>query len=427
MVRSLPCIAIAAVLCLSACTRHVQYRTHQPQPPFPHGVLPEDSDIEIGGKGYLLGVAEFDDQGAYWNRDQVLGGRGLIRRLEQATAGKDMLLVVFVHGWQNNARYDNGNLAMFRGVLAYLQGLESASPREPRQVVGIYVGWRGRSVPIFGVTHLTFWARKNTADKIGRASVFDLLRHLEAMHERRHREHHAGDRFVVIGHSFGAAIVFAALSQIFVDRYIEAEQLGAPLRSFGDLVLLVNPAFEAQRYDSLQQLEIARKRDGKAYPQQLPVLTILTSESDLATKLAFPVGRYVSTFLEKYATPAQKQKNWQAVGHYEPFKNYRLRLDETAMARPVDALESPKALLQLLADRRERWLQRTKDTPCEARREQFARTVLSQICGAEVPLSSPYLVVEVDRRISDGHSDIDNPLLVEFMQEFVIFAVGGDH
>lgn len=427
--------SVAVVCVLTGCTFHAPYRTEAVSTPCQAHEHPErcqDADIETGTTGYLLGFAEFDDQGAFWNREQVLiGNSSLLSRLEAEVAEKDMLMVVFVHGWKNNAEYTNGNVVTFRGVLDQLQVDENKSGK--RRVVGVYVGWRGLS--LFGgpLTELTFWDRKNTAEKVGHGAVTDFLRHIELVTSKR-KGNHPNDRLVVVGHSFGGAIVHTALSQIMADRLVEAKESTAQdrrpgsfhPRAFGDLVLLINPAFEAQRYETLYEIDEAPHAP---YVNQLPTLAILTSESDWATKYAFPIGRWFSTFWEKHKDSSEKSRNRRAVGHYDPYKTHllfvsskseggrKLEPEQAAGIVPYEQLRG------MLPEVHRSWMAQTAQSPCDWE-QHFKQTTLKHLCDySEVPVNSPYLVVEVEKAIINGHNDIDNPLLLEFVREFVLSAL----
>ena len=149
---------------------------------------------------------------------------------------------------------------------------------------------------------------------------------------------------MVVGHSFGGAVVYTALQQILAGRFIDSHsgktyQGGA--NGFGDLVVLVNPAFEALRYATLY--DISQEYCRRYFPTQLPKLVILTSEADYATKLAFPAGRSLSTLFETHnnlprhycARPGtdgtrkmvvdEGKADRHAVGHFAPFLTHHLK------------------------------------------------------------------------------------------------------
>src|SRR5437899_8824911 len=122
------------------------------------------------------------------------------------------------------------------------------------------------------------------------------------------------NKLMVVGHSFGASVVFNSIGQILLARFIlDAERLASakptPAHSqskpglvsgYGDLVVLVNPAIEATRivpfFSSLN--EYTRKQTDLFSPAQPTRLVILSSEGDWATRITFPAARVFSTLLE---------------------------------------------------------------------------------------------------------------------------------
>jgi hypothetical protein len=125
------------------------------------------------------------------------------------------------------------------------------------------------------------------------------------------------NKLMLVGHSFGASVVFNAIGQILMARFLlDAEDLtsenGASRHSqskpglisgYGDVVVLVNPAIEATRimpFFSVLNEYSAKKTDLFA-PGQPPRLMILSSEGDWATRRTFPTARVLSTLLESYA------------------------------------------------------------------------------------------------------------------------------
>ena len=120
---------------------------------------------------YLLGVVEFDDQGSKYIPAQM---DTLFAQLQAASATEDLCLVVFVHGWENNAGYNNGNVQEFRQLLEQLARTEGqhlpGAWNRPRKVVGIYAGWRGRSLDAGALSAITFWNRKDAAQRVASGS-----------------------------------------------------------------------------------------------------------------------------------------------------------------------------------------------------------------------------------------------------------------
>jgi|SRR5579863_306309 len=273
-------------------------------------------------ENYLLGFVEFDDQGQLFDRRQLTV---LTDELSADAASQDLLMILFVHGWRHNSEETDGNLASFREILKGLSTLETAvsrhKGRDPRKVVGVYIGWRGLSVDAVGLTYLTFWDRKNTAHKVGHNGLLEVLSRMELIKNIRN-ESLAGaastnaTQLVVIGHSFGGAVIYSALAHILMERFIDTAvrgRLDKDTRGFGDLVVLLNPAFEALQFKTLR--EMAKSR---AYPEtQVPVIAVLTSEADTATGFWFPFGRFFSSLFEDYHAD-ERDEDRTALGHYDP-------------------------------------------------------------------------------------------------------------
>ena len=252
---------------LTACAPLIQYRTEvkicvSPTSP-PSPVCEAHALQQLPGKGgtdYLLGFVEFDDQGQLWDRKQMWA---VLDKLSAEVARKDMLIVVFVHGWKHSAAPDDGNIETFRNVLAGLSEseayLSSRTGLPVRRVAGVYLGWRGGSVTLPVVKELTFWERKNTAQKVGHAGVAEVLSRLDLI--KRVRESlTSGDsrtRLVVVGHSFGGAVVNSALAQILERGFVQTTcpaETQCDVAGFGNLVVLINPAFEALLFGPLSDM-----------------------------------------------------------------------------------------------------------------------------------------------------------------------------
>ena len=169
---------------------------------------------------YMLGFVEVDDQGQLRDRAQM---RALIDSLYQTAVNDSILINVFVHGWHHNAAPGDPNIESFKGSLARLSKIEHdlslTKHRAPRKVVGIYVGWRGESITIPGIRYLTFWDRKSTAQEVGHLGVTELLLNLEEIaNVKNSLSPPIKSRLVVLGHSFGGAIVYNATTKITAPR-----------------------------------------------------------------------------------------------------------------------------------------------------------------------------------------------------------------
>ncbi|MCP3919384.1 MAG: alpha/beta fold hydrolase [bacterium] len=422
-------LAACLVAFSTSCIAHEQYRKDytvctSAEPADECGASALHGHESAGGKkDFFLGFIEFDDQGALWDRDQA---SAVIDHLLVASGQEELLLVVFVHGWKHSAAPGDENIKLFRDNLARLSKIESRVAKmtgaPERKVAGVYLGWRGGSVSLSGLEQLTFWDRKSTAHTVGHGDVVEVLGRLEQVRDVAHGiDEGSRTRLVVIGHSFGGAVVYSALAQILQERFLETTKQGTASRAtrgFGDLVVLINPAFEAQRYSSLSDMSTDR---GDYSGDQLPVLAILTSEGDAATRVAFPVGRFFSTLFEKeriverpngyYGETElidQGAANVRAVGHFAPYRTHTLEPDSSV---PLDDQAASIAFL----DVSEAW---ENDRAGET--ITFPGTVLER-SETSAP-RSPYLVIRVSDEIIPDHSDIDDERVVLFLSQLILLS-----
>lgn len=324
---------------------------------------------------YTLAFVEFDDQGWLYDRAQM---DLLMKEMEKQTEdGSDLSIFVYVHGWKHNAEFCDNNVCCFRETLQQMNVLEGKYADtykwHKRKVFGIYVGWRGLSLrgPDF-IRSTSFYSRKNAATRVALGSTRELLGKIKDFYERKNaprdkvaarkstqqlpmqtledrQERRAGTRLLTMGHSFGGLVVYTAVAQALMESAIEPEKFDQQqlVKPFGDLVFIVNPAFEGTRYEPLHQIAKHRR-----YPRyQPPVFVAVTSQADDATGKAFPIGRWINGVWEKYSTgkegetiahtPAeQRDANVNTIGHAERYRTHRL--DYTPSKR-MDAKIEQKA------------------------------------------------------------------------------------
>ena len=400
-------------------------------------VLQPDS---AGKPGYTLGFIELDDQGQLWDRGQMKAVLGSVDA-QTSHGTNDYLMVVFVHGWKHNAGFDgNGveddNVAHFREALIQLSAVEIELSRKigkpARTVIGVYVGWRGASITTAGIDNLTFWDRKNTAHMVGHGQVTEVLQRLEML--RQQRIAHNPDtrsRLIVVGHSFGGAVVFSALEQILESRFALSagtpEQPAGPVQGFGNLVVLINPAFEAQLYAPLADMAA----EMRTYtPSQLPVLAILTSEADWATGIAFPIGRWFSTWFEKQRVMDrdnpitgsrehidERRADVDAVGHFEPYRTHTLTAvpRTSTVAAPANTPQAASQKVRTAAAAAGSWEDDRGGGSID-----FPGSVLQRTANSAP--RNPYLVVKVDKRLIADHNDIWGSDIREFITHLILIS-----
>src|SRR5436190_10398512 len=105
----------------------------------------------VAGAGYKLAFLEFGEQGSYQDTSQLKNAIQLVQNTNKP------LVITYVHGWQNNAV--SGDVQRFSGLLSRLN--RAPAVRDAGfNVVGVYIGWRGKLSPVPVLKELSFWNRQ---------------------------------------------------------------------------------------------------------------------------------------------------------------------------------------------------------------------------------------------------------------------------
>ncbi|MHC4810694.1 MAG: hypothetical protein ACYTEV_10055, partial [Planctomycetota bacterium] len=164
MMNSIRRIAIGGMLSvmlagLPACVSH---RLYNESPEQYLQSLPAEDDQAVPAH---LAVIEFDDHGVFWKRSQLEDTVALIREVtrEPDESGDGTLVIVYIHGWKNDADPDDpdGALADFRATVRANAARNTGDrPFAADRVVGVFLGWRGDTSDVPGHEELTFWDRR---------------------------------------------------------------------------------------------------------------------------------------------------------------------------------------------------------------------------------------------------------------------------
>ncbi|UGY02522.1 hypothetical protein [Bradyrhizobium quebecense] len=203
-------------------------------------------------------------------------------------------VVLYIHGWKHDAsEFDTD----YRHFTDRIQKLQVAN-KDSRQVLGVYIGWNAApKLPPFNlpwIRNLTFWSKERIADRIAQSAVVTKI--ISGIGAMREPTPLGSDQFVVIGHSFGARILFSAIGQTLIYETEKAHP-GFPGGMYkiaggpANAVVLLNSAFEASIYTALD--DVFRNEEQFNY-EQLPLLLSISSKGDQATRLAFPIGQWLS-------------------------------------------------------------------------------------------------------------------------------------
>jgi alpha-beta hydrolase superfamily lysophospholipase len=441
----------------AGCTANRPFRTDfTPRDSTQSGAASSNAVIESTAD-YQLGFVEFDDQGWFWDVRQAIAVEQMIRTeagIGLSNNSRGIVLVVFAHGWKNNAASGNSNVVMFRSTLQQLAAAERVQTNHAaRQVVGVYAAWRGLSATLEPFKEMSFWERKNTAHKVGGyGAMTELLVELEALQKAGNDSLPAAappTELIIVGHSFGAAAVYSAISEIVTERFVDTVQNGKPLKPLGDQVILLNPAFEATRHFDLNQMAVSISN----YPaSQRPALSIFTSKGDWATHYAFPIGRFFSTLFEKNRDAEQRSANRDAVGWFQPFVTHDLIYNTNAVVIAGDsylhivapglsyntngkAPPGPNSTFNSTTKRHElrstdQWRASLDNLRAQRglwqRKNATADTYTFDDCylkpRANYQPGDPIPIISVDKKIMKDHDDIANPVIIIFLAEYIEFC-----
>jgi pimeloyl-ACP methyl ester carboxylesterase len=303
MERPVLLTVFCALFCAS-CVPNKAYRIAYPagkppqvDPPKFEMPPPEDCGQNRGpGKPYTLAFIEFDDRGELFDRRQLTNAVQAIRDAKAAAAGMSpsagqtphASVFTFIHGWKNNASDNSGNVWGFRQTLACL-----ASNYDPYPVVGIYIGWRGAVLSPPLLKEFTFYDRRNKSENIAGAHLVEAL--LGIMRAAK------GERFeddatisMLIGHSFGGAVLETALSQTIENTILDTP-FDQAVRWPANLIVFVNEAAPA-----ILSYQLIESMNANLWPRPAcggdfgPVILSISSTGDYATSAFFPLGQAVS-------------------------------------------------------------------------------------------------------------------------------------
>lgn len=376
--RALPALALLPALLSSCLTRggwrplpaQVSLEQHVRSVP-DHGeyqhTRPDGSIVEVPGRateslekygpsGFWLGHVEMTEYGTYQDHHQMDVIERAVERESQAPGGlfrKGVSIVVFVHGWFNNAEEHNDNLNHFRDLLAEVAASER---KQDRGVLGVYLSWRGAATDLPGVKFFSYWNRARVADTIGQGIMVEALARIrnvqllvahgaERSGGRSQAQVYGNSRLVLIGHSFGGRALYDATAPGVEDTFLRPywaarsfpQALGRgrlagaamrPVTGPADLVLLINPAIKGLPYRKLHYAVHTNATVDYA-PRQTVLMMVLSAENDWPNKDFLPAGETLGNHFRDWfarhpqdAEPARQ--NTTALGHWPLFHSHKL-------------------------------------------------------------------------------------------------------
>jgi hypothetical protein len=460
----------------SRCWRS-SYENHQglPRP------KDENGNLRDPAPSYDLMIAEFDDQGeradvsvaqVNFEKSQVALIESQLAAMldEEVTKGGGLDIIVFTYGWHGSAAATDDYSVWFKAILEQTAEFEVTSRRavckgsrqslgkaaesqeheklearaesyscEPggspagivfanRRTVGIEIAWRGDSEVIPLLTWANFWDRKGAAGTVAQGAIHDLMARLHkfyiahSCHGRdvsRTPSDEACDtvHMLTVGHSFGALIDWYALNDGLSTGLLGDSKTRA--YGYGDLTVLLNPAFEGEREKTLFDAAIhharyperlvdadrGRSSDTMRWPSgaQMPTLVTLQSRGDWATHYAFPVARFFSGLFENTPGAGEYGRSLRAPGWIDSYQTHALKPGPTGGKDDCD-----------LSGHHPAWF-----CPFDLDNEGAKPNPLTlKWNGAvDVPAYLPLWTVSVDTSIMRDHDDISNPAIVRFIAQ----------
>ena len=367
---------LAAVAALAGCVPNTLYNAR------PDQYRERVTTGEAGGVVADLGVVEFDDQGVLWERDQLESTIELIRQSNRE-ARDGTLVIVYIHGWKNNAdpHDQEGALAQFRETVRRDAARNPADrPFAADRVVGVFLGWRGDTSDVPLQEQLTFWDRRRAGERVASLHMQEtLLRIMDAT------KAHPGSKCFIVGHSMGGMIIGKSVAPVLTTLVLSGGEDGTRLPA--DLVILQNPALEAlaswQLIDLFKRFGVRlelRTHDGAAKQADGPFIASITSEADTATGRAYPFGRTIASWNLSFRRdhgpdePSQRYLATRAIGHDDYLTSHRAYLREVEI-------------------------------------------VIERIPGAFN--DTPFWVIRVSEEISKDHNDVSNPVYGRLIEQLI--------
>jgi len=314
----------------------------------------------VGGEhpAYFAAV-EADDRGWFAEPRQA---HAILDSLTSMTRTQNVTVLTFVHGWRHNGQRGDDNVRDFKQTIRYLahtlnldsicaHRLSATQGGRNTTVVGVYVGWRGKTTfewpscfgPLQALLSLhvytTFWGRKETADRVGHEDIGRFLVALAQLKAVLPPEAHHDYSLTIVGHSFGGHLVLSALREQLEESLLASEvragvdrgggaapSLGAYPNQLGSganlgevidplscNILLINPAVEAAEMRYLYEVS----RRSTLADNQPPLISVFSATNDAARLVFFRVGTAASGFLVPFGSREKRHFSTTALGSEE--------------------------------------------------------------------------------------------------------------
>jgi hypothetical protein len=359
-----------------------------PRPSHPGGIL----KVRLTDDGAFVDRCELSDvlYELNWNTP------GVRPPSKPGATSLPKFVVLYIHGWKHRGEdddYDN-----FAGLIRRLAN--DSSNADKKQVLGVYVDWNATSkVPPFNwfpFDNLTFWWKQRIADRIAQSGVttkiISTISSVMSKGDSEGRHDPALNQFITVGHSFGARILFSATNQALIydtEKNHPASHGGSfrPISGIANMVILLNPAFEAARYTALDSFIRTQEHFNN---DQLPLLLSVSSEDDWATQSFFPLGQWLDHF--------RSRPEITTLGNYREYQTHSLVREHSRACGS--------------------WTWNRLSERFVANKLCLVRDRVRYNDGI-VQRRNPFLIARTDKSIISGHTDIWNPRFLDWLLAYV--------
>lgn len=384
---------------------------------------------------YRLAYVEFGDLGSLQAPGQVDRAIKLVEKSHKP------LVVTYLHGWKNNASADCNDVKNFKRLLFGLTQNESIKQGH-FEVIGVYLGWRGRIYTIPGLDTFSFFDRKAVAERI--ASNNDCLDTILQITSAARKKGREDNYTILLGHSFGGLVLERVVAHsITAAVNDDSRDLNLP----ADLIITLNPAsdsvltrqmiaslYKRMKYDEGKKGYVRTvnnvSTDNVVVPGNRQLIVALSAENDRATRYVFPVGTSLGAIANfrwrwtRVAVPGGKEKfpgsdssrsearfYTHTPGNTDDLISHEIKEFKEEAKSPGRKLPDPppqeteNALQYNLrtADQGSFWTSEEKGAKASHAQKWVHRQIITE--NGKLPLT-PYWIIRVPSEIIDDHGGI---------------------
>jgi hypothetical protein len=197
---------------------------------------------------------------------------------------------------------------------------------------------------------------------------------------------------------------------------------------YGDMVILLNPAFEATRYTPLHRMATGRGSAGAFKTYQTPMFISITTTKDWATRFAFPIGRFFSTIFSRHASEEERLADVSTIGHMDLYVTHHLTMATAVPATCQGWHDIPGGVPAVDGDRDDAMRRNLAIEGAHAAATSPKGKPLSAgwertFCGGALlrhVAHDPHLPVwnvRADGTVMSSHGDISNVVLSSFLRQ----------